>query len=819
MGKLQYRIICLIVLLWMVVNMDSSYGESYTAFAQEMTDSVKDEENEEKEDSDEKAPKITVSTIPKLDDSGDCIPLVTDTVLKYMVSADESCNAVLHIEKTTMTVSGGGVAALTEKVDQEISLTEDALEYLLVFEEEGEYTVYVTAEDDAGNETKTEKISFKMDQTAPLMSIAGVEDGAYYQNKRTIQFMVRDFTPDIEKTVVTVWKDGDNLELRELLWTDTAGTGYQYEAQLALEEEGNYRIVLEGTDRAGNRGESVTVSFWINWTAPVIKAECDTDYTVWSSRGIAFHTTVSDRKAGIKRIVYKANGKTLKKVTFDKPVYTYDYELTVSENADKVSGYLVTIEAVNSCGISSMLRRRVYIDKESPKLILSGVENGEHYNQDQFVTANVQDISYNSTEVLFIIRRTMDGMTETMYVPAFHPEQYRDICSRKMTKEGVYKIYAVATDGAGNVTKSNMLSFVIDKTAPELKLSGADADSMNNTPVTLEISCSESFFITNHVSIEVVRKLDRKTIKKELAGFPKTRKQSSMQYTFAEDGTYSITVSATDKAGNTAQTRSLTFSVDRTKPEIRIYGTGNYEQWDQPATLRFTVVESFYQDNVVVISGTRRNMYGSVTDVVLPKLRNTGKTSTLLQTFQEDGIYEFEVMSRDRAGNKNSRKIHFTIDQTAPRINGVKQFDGGCYEEFKLADTLDGIFEDLTVISYRMLLNGVEYNGTDTVTEEGKYNLYVAAEDELGHASSETIEFIIKHTAQDKIFAGVKNEEESSSKGAVNRNLDFVYNSEKTDVFKPGRMGLLLIPICLVFWVHRRKRKGKRENDDESNCI
>ena len=848
MRKTKYKkIVCLVGLL-LVINIFLGHSREDAVFAQEITESVTEEQKEdeqeegkqsegeqdsgkldedkeeqgdekpgEDEESDEKAPDLTVSTNPELDSSGDFVPIITEAGLNYTVIVNEPCDVVMHIEKTTLVMADGEITTLTEMEEKEIVLTEQTLECSVTFEEEGEYVVYVTAKDAAGNEAETEKTYFRMDLTAPALNILGVEDGTYYNEKQTVEFMVSDFSLDMEKTVATIWKDEEVFEIQELSWVDM--NGYQYKAQLPLEEEGSYKVMLESTDQAGNSGEGIIVSFWINWTAPVIKAECDMDYKAWSDKDIIFHTTVSDNKVGIKKIIYKANGKTLKKLTFDKPVYTYDYDLTISENADKVSGYPVTIEATNNSGLSNTVRRKVYIDKEAPRLTLSGVENGTFYKEERSVTATVQDISYSGTEIIFVIKRTLDGKTETMSVPAFHPEQYEDTHSFKMTQEGTYQIHAIATDGAGNVTKSNTLSFVIDKTAPRLKLTGVKMDSMNNAPVELQIFCEESFYVTNNVSIQVVRRLDGKTITKELTEFPKTGKQSKLQHTFSQDGMYLVTVSAVDKAGNASQIHTLTFSIDQTKPQIRIRGTGNYEQWGEPANLHFAVVESFYKDNTIILSGTRRDMYGTVSDIRLPRLKNTGKTSTLSQTFKEDGIYTIKVFSKDRAGNENSRNIHFTIDQTAPQINGIKQYDGGCYKEFKLGDTLDGLFEDLTVISYRILLNGVEYNGTDTITEEGKYSLFVTAEDELGHISSETIEFIISNTVKEQTVSEKRGGESTQETSIVNSSGKIVYNRDGKNERKIDRMGLLLIPVSLCLWLQVRKRKGKRVKNDKSNCI
>lgn len=878
MDKLQYKIaICLITLL-LIINLSVNYNGGYAAFAQEATDSVMEEQDEEqnenKQDEDEQdgeeqdeddpdtdepeeqTPEITVSTDPELDDGGDYVPIITEA-LKYMITADVPCDVILHIKKTTVGITTGGITVKAETEDMEVALTEDSLEQSLIFEEEGEYEIYVTFSDALGEEEESLKTHFKIDRSAPLLQISGIKNDAAYKEGKTVRFIVSDFTPNLEQCMVTVWKNGKKTDLPDFKWSQTDKDGYQYEGQLFLKEEGNYKITFEGEDSAGNQGKTVSVSFLIDQTAPVIKVECDMDYSVWLNQDITFHTMVSDDRAGIKQILYKVDGKAVKKVTFDQRIYEYDYELTISKSAAKVSGYPVIIEVTDNCGTKSILSRQVYIDKDAPQVTLSGVEKGVHYSKNQTITATVRDVSYIKTKTIFVVRRTLDGKTETISVPAFCPKQYEDTCNRKMDREGSYKIYALTTDSAGNVTKSNTLSFVIDKTAPKLSLSGPDNGSMNAMPVELEITCVESFFAANKVSIQVERELDGHTTTRELTGFPNTGKKSFLQQTVAEDGTYRITVSAADKAGNAAESQVLTFSIDRTRPEIRIRGTDNYEQWDKPATVQFTVVESFYKQNTVSISGTRRDMHGKVTDIQLPQLTSTGKTSTLSQTFEEDGIYEFLVVSKDQAGNTDSAEIHFTIDQTAPRIRHVKQFDRGYYQEFKLADTLEDFFEDLTVISYRILLNGIEYNATDTVTEEGKYNLYVVVKDELGHISSEMAEFIIDHTAPKVIFAGAKDGGMVHEKGAVTlsltntedritavrmngtdygadvrslpyeeygfyrievdcvdkagntvtRSMNFVYNSPWTVVLLSGGMGLLIIVSCLCLWLRMRKKK------------
>lgn len=748
-------------------------------------------------------------------------------------------------------------------------------ERTLQFSKEGIYEITFTGTDLAQNEAQEKKITFYIDHTAPQITNVRYSDvnglirekfHNIYSNKAImVEFSVKDMVTLVndQRVYVRIGKAQDQTADAPLFIAHkSAGNRYYVYVPTDLKvNEFDNPVTIWAEDVLGNENHITSTNLVYNTVVPSIQMECDTDYSKWTNRNVTFHTTVADEKSGLKEVIYRVNGKTVKRVTFDKLVKSYDYDVTASESASRVTGYGVEVEVTNNCGTSNTVKRQVYIDKEKPKVTLSGVRNGTHYNTSQVFKTDVQDVSYNKTKTVYVISRKLDGRTYTASAAVFHSKKYEDACNRKIIKEGLYKIYAITTDGAGNQTVSNTITFVIDKTSPKVTVSGTAEDSMSGTPVTLDFTCEESFYATNQVSIQVEKSLDGATTTEEITGFPKNAKKLAMSHTFSEDGTYTVTISATDKAGNTARSQTMHFSVDRTKPEIRITGTGNYEQWSKPATVQFSVAESYYSGNRVVITGTRTDIDGNVTEVELPQFTNSGKLSSLSQTFQEDGIYSFEIVSRDEAGNQDSREIHFTVDQTKPQINKVGSCDGEYYQEFKLADSLEEVFKDLTVISYRILLNGVEYNGTDEITEEGKYNLYVEVEDELGHRNSENVEFIIDHTAPKVIFTGVKDGENVHESGVVTltltntgdeitavrmngveydaktrtlsyseygsyrievdcqdkagnevtRTVYFVYSNPLTIVLMLGGMGLLIVFTCIWLWIRTRRKEEEEK--------
>lgn len=745
----------------------------------------------------------------------------------------------------------------------------------LRFEEEGIYHITFNAVDLAGNEAVEKTISFSIDHTAPQITgirysdVNGLIREKYsniYSNKAIkVEFSVKDMVVGVndQRVYVTVGTaDGRTTDTPVYIAHKSAGNRYYVYIPTDLNvNEFDSPITIWANDLLANESDTVSAKVIYNTLIPAISMNCDTDYFKWTNQDVTFHTNVKDEKSGLKEVTYKVNDKVVKKVVFDKLTTSYDYDVTAKESASKVTGYAVTVEVTNNCGTTNKIQRQVYIDKVKPKVTLSGVQQGYHYKTNQTFQTDVHDVSYKNTKTVYVITRELDGKTSTMSAAVFSSKKYDDSCSRKMIKEGRYRIYAITTDSAGNRTKSNTITFVIDKTAPKLSISGTSDGSMNGTPVTIDFSCVESFYATNQISIQVEKTLDGKTTTEDVNGFPRNAKKTKMSHTFPEDGTYKVTFSATDKAGNVARSQTIHFSVDRTKPDIRISGTDNYQQWNKPATLQFTVEESFYSGNDVTITGTHTDIDGNVTEVEVPKLAGSGKISSLSQYFDEDGIYFFEIVSRDQAGNRESREIHFTIDQTSPQINKVGNYQGGYYQEFQLSDSLEDVFKDLTVISYRILLNGVEYNGTDKITEEGKYNLYVKVEDELGHQSQENVEFIIDHSKPKVIFSGVKNGENVHESGTVTmaltntedeitnvrmngvdygadtrmlayteygvyqievdckdkagntvtQTLHFAYSNPVTIALLLGSMGMLVLATCIWLWIRTRK-KEKEEN-------
>lgn len=650
----------------------------------------------------------------------------------------------------------------------------------LRFQEEGMYQLTFSGRDLAGNQGETKQISFYIDRTAPIIT-----DVEYYNKNGgleeqynhilsnqavRVQFHVRDQVTGVKPDEVYIQlQDGSEKYIVQ----KGIGDCYSVELPTAL-GVGTIKdsLVIWAKDYMNNETRQETKQIVVNGNKPVIKMDSNQDAKKWTNENVTLHTTVTDENVGLKEIEYKVAGKSVHKVTFDEMICTYTYDLIVSKEAEVISGSVVTVEVTNNAGTKNEIKRYVYIDKTAPKVTLSGIENGTHYNHSQIIKTNVQEISYKGTKTIYYVTRSLGGRKQTMPMEAFLSNQYEEEHSFEVSKEGAYEIFALTTDAAGNQKKSNTLSFVIDKTPPELGLEGVEDGKVMNYGAEVRFICEEMFYKTCDVDIQVERTLDGTSTKMDEEAFSMTQKKVDKKRIFEQDGSYKIWIRARDKAGNIAQTKTVSFTVDCTAPQIRIVGTKNYQMWSGEVALQMIVEESYYENNRVIIYGTRKDINGKVERLGIPFWNNKGKVSQIEKVFSEDGVYAIEMIARDAAGNQSNHNIHFTIDQTKPVLRGISQYNGGYFQYFQMKDSMQDIFQDLTVVSYQMLLNGVEYNGRDFIDTEGKYTLYVEAEDELGHKSHQSAEFIIDHTPPRVIFEGIGISKMVTEQGEVTWKLE-----------------------------------------------
>ncbi|WP_315112890.1 immunoglobulin-like domain-containing protein [Clostridium intestinale] len=208
----------------------------------------------------------------------------------------------------------------------------------------------------------------------------------------------------------------------------------------------------------------------------------------------------------------------------------------------------------------------------------------------------------------------------------------------------------------------------------------------------------------------------------------------------SEEGTYQLIV--TDEAGNVS---TVNFVIDKTPPTVSdVLQDGQYNK----------------DVNVTFNKGTATL---------------NGKPYTSGTKISEEGTYELVVT--DQAGNVST--VNFTIDKTAPIIDGVK--NGEAYNK-----DVEVTFNEGTAT-----LNGKPFESGSKVTKEGQYTIIVV--DKAGNISTRT--FVIDKTAP--VVSGVEDGNHYNNKVNVSFNegtatLNGATFTSGTDITEEGTYTLVV---------------------------
>ncbi|MDL4838925.1 Ig-like domain-containing protein [Aquibacillus rhizosphaerae] len=597
------------------------------------------------------------------------------------------------------------------------------------FATDGKYKVVVNAEDAAGNKATTKTDIFTIDTIKPGLSITGVSDGEHYNTSKNASITVTDQNIDKNRTTLRVTKlnhaTGKMETYKLAKQLDFSATKASLVNTFDKAREGTYRIQLDATDKAGNKAESIAVTFTIDKTAPVLSIDNVDDG--------AFYPASKQVNFGIDELNYQENSAQFS-VTKDGQSFTDVVEGSKSSNwryAAKVSNlrynfnqdgsYTAKMSAKDAAGnVSKSQQKTFVIDTVNPTIDISGVDNDAYYNVDKPVTVTIKDVNFDVNT----IRVTKDGASYNVGGFSVTTNRYQNSIAslrHNFSQEGDYEIVVEAVDKAGN-SFQQQIGFTIDKTAPVITpMIGGE-----NSPLT------DGAYI-NHVFTPQFRldKPDEDTIESVyLNGGSNLAGNVPMA---SKEMVYNYKVLATDKAGNQT-TLEVGFTLDTTKPKLSISG----------------VLEGFFNENIKPsVTYSDKYLDKDKTSVTL-----NGKPFENGMELDREQSYVLKAVITDLASNVSERTIVFTVDKTAPVI----QFKEAISDKYLNETIIPELFiEDMSAYDIIALtLNGEAYNLGDPIEEEGKHVLFFEVKDKAGNIQQLTVEFIIDKTPPEIVFEGAE---------------------------------------------------------------
>jgi subtilase family serine protease len=477
-------------------------------------------------------------------------------------------------EIASRVVSPGFVASDTDLAGIIGTLNQRPFESGTPVDADGDYELEVMAWDLAGNQ-RAKAGHFAIDRTPPAIAILGVVDG---------EVRAGNVAPVLSVT------DAHLASVEAHYAIGTAGANIAFTSGDVLTADGDYTITVNAVDVAGLKS-SASVRFAIDRTPPDIQITGVTDGEI---RGAAVMPMVAVSDAHL--------GPVEATLTDGVSSSSFASGTVVSHERD----YVLDVVATDRAGNKASRTIRFTIDLTPPAISISGVANNEVRAANVTPTFTVADAHPG----------TVAATLQTAGTPAAFTS------GTTLTAETDYELDIHAVDAAGNGATS-MVKFAIDRTAPQLAISGfpaggcVAADAMPDVqvtdahPGTLVVSLDDApFTIGNSISTE---------------------------------GRHQLNASATDLAGNQGSA-SASLILDKTPPEIAITGIEEGVAYSTAPVATIAATDANLTRSESLLDGA-------------PYVSGTAISAR--------GSHVLSVETVDCAGNRANRILHFSVNEAS----------------------------------------------------------------------------------------------------------------------------------------------------------
>ncbi|MGF3845741.1 non-fimbrial adhesin SiiE [Salmonella enterica] len=648
---------------------------------------------------------------------------------------------------------------------------------------ENTYTLTVKATDVAGN-TATETLNFIIDTTlsTPTITLDSADDsGTANDNKTNVKtpgFIIGGIDSDVTQVVVQVMRDGhsEEVELTQTngQWRFVPGSAWT---------DGDYTLTVTVKDEAGNIRHSAPLTVTIDTQIAIDHIELVNDSGIPNdnlTNNVRPHFQVTvPTDVNVVRLSIDG-GKTWFNATQSATPGVWDYTWLADVGEGK---HTLTVEATDKAGNKTTQQLDFIIDTllSEPTIVLDNTDdsgtkgdNLTNVNKPTFLLGNIDaDARYVKVEV-------QHGGTKEVLTATKDATGNWSVTPTGTWADGDYTLTVRVEDDAGNVKYSASLTVTVDTqiTIDVIELvndSGTRGDNLTN-------DANPHFRITvpgdvNEVSLSIdggvtwVKAMQSATPGVWNYTWPKT----------VADGDYTLTVKATDNAGNTV-TRTLDFTIDTTlsTPVIVLDSADDSGVHGDNMTNRTQPTFALQHIDDDAVRVTVSVEHGGVTTTFDATKDAGGWTFTPTGAWA-DGDYTLSVSVEDKAGNtSHSASLTVTVD-TQIAINNIELVNDSGIPNDNLTNNVRPHFQvtvptDVNVV--RLSIDGGKtwFNATQSATPgvwdytwladvgEGKHTLTVEATDKAGNKTTQQLDFIIDTLLSEPTIV-LDNTDDSGTKG------------------------------------------------------
>ena len=365
----------------------------------------------------------------------------------------------------------------------------------------------------------------------------------------------------------------------------------------------------------------------------------------------------------------------------------YKFDISYKDMADNAAG-------AENYADGTVAAKEFTIDKTIPVIEVSydnnDAENSNYYKADRTATISVTEHNFQADRVIVNVTATDDGNAVTApQISGWTSDGDINTATIYYGSDAYYTFNISMQDMAGNSSDEfTEQNFYVDKTVPELSITGVENNTANSGTVIPVISYSDTNYDESLVSITLTG-ANRKTV--ELDG-SYAEQHNGRVFTFKDfaneksiDDIYTLTALITDRAGNVS-TQTVVFSVNR-------FGS-TYELSSSTENLNGTYVKAtedvvLSEVNVNQLTNIKLTLYKNDATIVLKENEDYRVSisggngqwyqytyTVFAKNFSENGVYRITVQSDDATGRTQKTdqdtkniEIQFGIDNEPPVIN------------------------------------------------------------------------------------------------------------------------------------------------------
>ncbi|EJB6792920.1 non-fimbrial adhesin SiiE [Salmonella enterica] len=624
---------------------------------------------------------------------------------------------------------------------------------------DGGYTLTVEATDETGNKA-TQTLDFTIDTTlsVPTLSLDSADDsgiaGDNITNVKTPGFTLNNIDTDVSRVIVEVMHNGIKQEV------PLVQTGGQWRfAPTSDWADGDYILTVKVEDRAGNVKQSAPLTVTVDTHIAIDRIELVNDSGIpgdnlTNEARPHFQVTVPADVNGVRLSI--DGGKTWFDATQSATSGVWDYTwLTNVANGP----HTLMVEASDKAGNKTTQKLDFTIDTilSEPTITLDSADDsaaGDNITNVKMPGFTLGNIDADVTKVVVTVAH--DGKNQQIELIK-NGGVWRFTPGAAWT-DGDYTLTVKVEDKAGNTNYSAPLTVTIDTQTSIDRI-----ELLNDTGIVGDNLTNEArpqFHITVPTDVNSVQLSLDGGINWVNATLTSDGVWEYIWPTDLVENTYTLTVKATDVAGNTA-TETLNFIIDTTlsTPTITLdsaddSGTAN-DNKTNVKTPGF-IIGGIDSDVTQVVVQVMRDGHSEEVELT----QTNGQWRFVPGSAWTDGDYTLTVTVKDEAGNiRHSAPLTVTID-TQITIDHIELVNDSGIPDDNLTNNVRPHFQvtvptDVNVV--RLSIDGGKtwFNATQSATPgvwdytwladvgEGKHTLTVEATDKAGNKTTQQLDFII----------------------------------------------------------------------------